>query len=209
MSDPVKEITGFPVNERGEILVIRGSGTPTFKGTCAPGNFPVSEDGKSLLFVDANVERIGGWKFLQDNRYTSSSPLSLSSGVKTKINFDLTQIAYSTGSGLTLNYDDVNDKFMPTVVGSTYSVSFRGKFLPLQNGGSFDLFLESPGFGFNPIVGQSTSFNKTSENFITITEMIFIDQLVIDGGLELYITPRGSNVLLYDYSIMVQRTFLP
>lgn len=200
-------LQGFPVNEKGEILVVRGSGSSTFHGI-NPTGIP-SDDGKSIPLVDANVERIGGWKFIQDGRYTSASPLVLVSGVKTKINFDLTQPAYSTGYGLTINYDDVNDKFMPSVAGSVYTISLRAKFLPLQNGGSVDFVLESPGFAFNPIVAQTGSFNKTSENFSTVTEMIFIDPLIIAGGLEIYVTAHGSNVNMYDYSIMVQRTFLP
>jgi hypothetical protein len=209
MVDTTKEVSGFPVNELGEVLTSRGIGTPTFVGTAPAGNFPVTPDGKSLLIVDANVERLGGWKFIQDGRYTSASPLTLTNGVKTKIGFNLTQLAYATGVGLTLNYDDVNDKFTPQVPGSTYIVSFRGRFLPAQNGGSVDLVVESPGFAYNPIVAQSGSFNKISENFVSVTEMIFIDPSIIANGLEIYITARGSNVNLYDYSIMVQRTFFP
>lgn len=209
MVDTVKEATGFPVNELGEVLTSRGAGSPSFIGISPSGNFPVASDGKSLLVVDANIERIGGWKFIQDGRYTSSTPLPILSGVKTKITFDLAQLAYSAGTGLTVNYDQILNRFMPQVANSTYTVSFRGKFLPVQNGGSIDLSVESPGFAFNPIVGQTGSFNKIGENFVTVTEMLFIDPTIITGGLEIYIKPSGSNIQVYDYSIMVQRTFFP
>lgn len=209
MVDTVKEVSGFPVNELGEVITTRGAGSPNYAGISPSGNFPVAADGKSLIVVDGNAERIGGWKFLQDGRYTSASPLVIVSGVKTKIDFDLTQLAYSTGYGLTFDYDDTDHKFMPDVVGSVYTISLRAKFLPLHNGGSVDFSLESPSFAFNPIFAQTAAFNKISENFSTVTEMIFIDPLIISNGLEIYVTPHVSDVQMYDYSIMVQRTFLP
>ena len=211
MVDTVKEAAGFPVNELGEVLTSRGAGSTSFLGLSPSGNFPVSLDGKSLLIVDANIERVGGWKFIQDGRYTVSSPLTLTSSVKTKITFDLSQLAYATGVGLTLNYNQSTNRFMPQIPNSTYLISFRGKFKPLQNGGSVDWTVESPGFAFNPIVAQTGTFNKAAniENFATVTEIIFIDPTIISGGLELFITAQGANVQLYDYSIMAQRTFIP
>lgn len=204
----LETLVGFPVNENGEILVVRGTGSAISSGV-NPTGVP-SKDGNTISIVDANEERIGGWKFLQDGRYTSSSPLILLENIKTKITLDLTQIAYQAGSGLTVNYDDVSDKFMPTVAGSAYMVTFRGRFTPAQNGGSIDLTLESPGFTFNPLVGRTSHFNKSGvENFLSVTETLFVDESIIPLGIEFYIKPLGANVNLYDYSILVQRTYLP
>jgi len=68
-----------------------------------------------------------GWKFIQDGRYTSSSPLTISSGSKTKLTFSLTQLAYQDGRLLDLAYNQSSNKFMPTQVGATYLANIRFK----------------------------------------------------------------------------------
>lgn len=111
---------------------------------------------------------------------------------------------------MTLTYNQALDKFLPQIANSVVVVSFRAKFIPAQNGGSLDWVVESPGAAFNPIVGQTGTFNKSGvENFATVTELLFIDPLIIANGLEVYVTARGSNVQMYDYSLLAQRTYIP
>ena len=57
-----------------------------------------------LVDMQSKVERTtesilkqNGWKFLQDGRYTSSSPLVVSGATKTKLTFDMSQLAYQDG----------------------------------------------------------------------------------------------------------------
>lgn len=58
-----------------------------------------------LVDMQSKVERTAesilkqnGWKFIQDGRYTEASPLVITAGSKTKITFDLSQLAYQDGS---------------------------------------------------------------------------------------------------------------
>jgi len=152
-----------------------------------------------------------GWKFIQDGRYTSSSPLTISSGSKTKLTFSLTQLAYQDGRLLDLAYNQSSNKFMPTQVGATYLANIRFKAKSSSQNNILDVSLESPNVSFNPIVAESITFNKSAntEHFISITQPIFITQDVVTNGLEIYLLPTGGNLSVYDYSVFVQKTFIP
>lgn len=171
-----------------------------------------------LVDMQSKVERTtesilkqNGWKFLQDGRYTEASPLVISSGAKTKITFDLSQIAYQDGRLLDLAYDQSSNKFMPTQVGATYLANIRFKAKSSSQNNIVDVALESPSVSFNPIVADTITFNKSAntEHFISITQPIFITQDVVTNGLEIYITPNGGTLSVYDYSVFVQKTFIP
>jgi hypothetical protein len=152
-----------------------------------------------------------GWKFIQDGRYTLASPLAISNGSKTKLTFSLTQLAYQDGRLLDLAYNQSSNKFMPTQVGATYLANIRFKAKSSSQNNIVDVSLESPNVSFNPIVAESITFNKSAntEHFISITQPIFITQDVVTNGLEIYLLPTGGNISVYDYSVFVQKTFIP
>lgn len=158
-----------------------------------------------------SILKQNGWKFIQDGRYTSASPLSINSGVKTKITFNLSQLAYQDGKLLDLAYNQTSNKFLPSQVGATYMTNFRFKAKSSSQNNIVDVTLESPSVSFNPIVADTVTFNKSAntEQFISITQPIFITQDVITNGLEIYITPNGGTLSVYDYSMFIQKTFIP
>lgn len=208
MSDPVLEASSLPVNSIGEVIIRKGTGNSTISGQLQCGMFPVSPSGE-LLFVD--TKPTGAWAYMQDGRYTSSSPLTITSGTKHKVDFDLSNLSYVDGrGGLQILYNELSDKFLPETEGDCFLVSFRYKAVPVSQNGSCDIEVECPTVSFNPIVADTVTFNKSAgnEHFFSITQPIFISSFVVDHGLELYMTPRGTNISVYDYSILVIRTYV-
>ncbi len=164
----------------------------------------VERPAKSILMQN-------GWAYLQDGRYVVGSPLVVNDGAKTQLTFDLAQLAYADSSNLQLNYNQSNNRFYPTEIKSCYLVHLRFKVKPSANSGHIDLVIESPTVSFNPIVSETMTFAKSAgdEHFFYITSPLFISQDVITNGLTAYVIPHGTNISLYDYSVLVQKTYIP
>ena len=171
-----------------------------------------------LVDMQSKVERTtesilkqNGWKFIQDGRYTSASPLVISSGSKTKLTFSLTQLAYQDGSLLDVEYNQAMNRFMPTQLRSTYLLNFRLKVKPSAQNGTADATLEVPTASFNPVLAGTLSFNKAAnqQHFFSLTDPVFVSQDMLSNGFEIYISPVGTNLSVYDYSVFVQKTFIP
>lgn len=164
----------------------------------------LSRPAKSLLLQN-------GWSYLQDGRYVVGSPLAVADGVKTQLTFLLSNLAYADSSNLTLNYNQSNNRFYPTELKSCYLVNLRFKVKPSANSGHMDITIESPTVSFNPIVSQTLTFAKAAgdEHFFSVVGQIFITQDVINNGLTAYVNPHGTNITMYDYSVLVQKTYIP
>lgn len=210
MVDTVLESPSWPVNELGEIVSKRGIGTTNVVGYIPTGIVPVGLDNKLIIRNEADYTQ-GGWLYIQDGRYVSATPKSISNGVKTKIDFDLSQLAYTAGVELVLGYNETTDRFMPTAVNEVFLASIRFKVKPSNATGHLDVMVESPTAAFNPIVAETLTFSKANgeEHFFALVQPIFISADVLTNGLEIYITPDGTNITLYDYSVFVQKTYLP
>jgi hypothetical protein len=161
---------------------------------------------KRIKSTEAIVKE-GDWGFTQLGNYTLSSPLSATSGTKTKITFQANNISYQAGIGLVANYDFVNQKFLPSTVNDVFMVEVRMKVKPSAQNGHMDLLMESPTFGFNPINASSLSFTKAAgdEHFISSDFLVFIGEDVMNNGIEFYVRPVGTNVQVYDMSYFIVR----
>lgn len=171
-----------------------------------------------LVDMQSKVERTtesilkqNGWKFLQDGRYTSASPLSISNTTKTKLTFDMSQLAYQDGSLLDVEYNQATNRFMPTQLRATYLLNFRLKVKPSAQNGTADATLEVPTASFNPVLAGTLSFNKAAnqQHFFSLTDPVFVSQDMLNNGFEIYISPIGTNLSVYDYSFFIQKTFIP
>ncbi len=169
-----------------------------------------------LIDLEDNIERPtravltqGGWFFAQLGTYTIGSPLSVLSGVKTKIPFPPSQFSYSDSRNFTLNYDTATDKFHPLDVGDCFIVNLRFKIKVTAQSGYMDILAESPTVVFNPILAKTINFNKQAgeEQFQGITEMLFVSQDVAINGLEIFVKPSGTNVQIYDLSLLVSSQY--
>ena len=156
-----------------------------------------------------SVLAAGGWAFMQLGTYLVGSPLVIVDHVKTKISFPPSQIIYSDGRNLSINYNETTNRFMPQQAGDTFLVNLRMKVKPTAQAGTLDVMLESPNTSFNPITARTSSFNKAAgqEHFIGLSEHIFISADVVTNGLELYVHPIDTNVSVYDISLLVSRTY--
>jgi hypothetical protein len=151
----------------------------------------------------------GAWFFGQVGTYTLGSPLNVLDGVKTKLSFNPANFSYTDGRNLSPNYDVATDKFHPIGVGDCFIVNFRFKMKVSSQAGHMDILLESPTVAFNPITARTVTFNKQAgdEQFQGLTEMIFISQDVSTNGLELFVKPHGTNVQLYDISLLISKQY--
>lgn len=151
----------------------------------------------------------GGWFFGQLGTYTVSSPLSVIDGVKTKIAFNPANFSYSDNRNFTLHYDVVAAKFYPLQVGDCFIINLRFKIKASAQAGHMDVLLESPNVSFNPISSRTITFSKQAgdEQFQGITELIFISQDVSINGLELFVNPHGTNIQMYDISLLISKQY--
>lgn len=100
---------------------------------------------------------------------------------------------------------------MPTQLHATYLLNFRLKVKPSAQNGTADATLEVAGASFNPVLAGTLSFNKAAnqQHFFSLTDPIFVSQDMLNNGFEIYIAPIGTNLSVYDYSLFIQKTFIP
>lgn len=68
-----------------------------------------------------------------------------------------------------------------------------------------------PDSGIQPLTAQTVTFSKGAgdEHFFSFSFPLFISADVLTNGIALYITPRDTGITVYDYSILIQRTYIP
>lgn len=170
----------------------------------------------NLVDLNKKVERPtnavltqGGWRFCQVGTYTLASPLAIADGVKTKLLFNPVSFSFTDGRNFNLNYNTSTERFMPQQVGDALLVNLRLRVKPSAQAGTMDITLESPTVAFNPIMSDTKTFNKSAgtEHFMSSFAPIFISADVVTNGLEVYIKPLGTNLQVYDISIMVSKLY--
>lgn len=161
---------------------------------------------KRIKSAEAIIKQ-GDWRFIGLSNYTVVNPLVVLQNVKTKIVYQPQDIGYFEGVGLTINYDHISQKFVNLTARDVYQVEVRFKVKPSLQDGHIDLTVESPTFDFNPVNANSATFVKEAneEHFISQQFMIFIGEDVLENGIEFFITPRRTNVSIYDVSYFITR----
>lgn len=154
-----------------------------------------------------NILAQGAWRFIQLSNYTLADPLSITQGNTTKLTFQPSDISFTDGRGLVLNYDYTSQKFMPQTSGDVFLVEVRFKAKCSAPNGAYELKLESPSFAFNPVQAQSGSISKSAgvEQFISLSVPIFIGQDIKNNGLGVFFKAESGNFTLYDVSFMIVR----
>lgn len=151
----------------------------------------------------------GGWFFKQVDTYTESSPLTIADGVKHKLIIPLNDTGLSKGKYFDLSYDPNSHLFLPKTPDDLYLANVRMECKPDSQGGHLDLTIECPSVSYNPINGDTLTFNKSSgeEQFFSPNLILFIGQDLVDNGLEVFLKPSGCDVELYDYSFTLCRLY--
>lgn len=159
---------------------------------------------------DRNIDAMfsqGDWRFIQLSNYTSASPFSVLQGTTSKLTFQQSDISYTVGRDLNINYDYTLQRWMPQTLNDVLLVEVRMKVKCSAQNGHFDILLESPTFGFNPIqsVTQGVPKAANQEQFVSISVPIFIGPEVLANGLEVKVSAVAGNLSVYDVSYMMVR----
>lgn len=154
-----------------------------------------------------NMLAEGDWQFLQLSNYTSVSPLSILQGNTTKLTFQQSDISYSVGRDLNVNYDYSSQKFIPQTLNDVFLVEVRMKCKCSAQNGAYEIRLESPSFLYNPVQSKSGFISKAAntEQFVSISVPLFIGADILSSGLEVKFKAEAGNFTIYDVSFMIVR----
>ena len=163
---------------------------------------------ESDLTYSDKTKNLFGWNDVADSQYTLGAPLSISSGVATKVpnnasaaQTDTTRLGaiWSPGSSSFL-FNDLNGSYLLRVqmkvkttaaAGTPYQAKVEIKTVaPVVTVASFDC----------PIKGGSY------ENSISSTQLVYIGSAVNGKQVEVFITP-DANVTVYDIGFTIQRLY--
>ena len=155
----------------------------------------------------AAITKEGDWKWVMLGNYTSASPLLINKRNTSKITYQPSDISFTAGSGLEVNYDFVNQKFLPTTLNDLFMVEVRMKVKSSVQNDHLDLKMEAPTFAFNPLNAQTHNFVHSAydEQFMSSHFLVYIGQDVIDNGIEFKVTAHDGNMSIYDVSYLIVR----
>ena len=156
--------------------------------------------------IDSELS-VGDWVFIQLGNYTSASPLSIPSTTTSKITFQQSDITFTQGRDLNVNYDYVNQKFVPQNLNDVFLVEVRFKCKCSAQNGYATVKLESPLFAYNPVQAHTFGVAKAAnqEQFVSMSVPVFVGTDVKTNGLELKFDAESGNFQLYDISFTIIR----
>jgi hypothetical protein len=149
-----------------------------------------------------------GWARYLDTTYTSGSPLSISSGVRSTLtNNANNKLETQLPSDATKFFDETTQKFIAINNGDSYNLSIRFKAKIDVNNGYFDIDLDIG--GTQGIISQeSVIFTRAAntEQRFDIDLVLFSGSTFVSNGGSLKITPQNGNMQIYDISFVIVRT---
>lgn len=159
---------------------------------------------------DRNIDNVlacSDWRFIQLSNYTVATPFSILQGNTSKLTFQQSDINYTVGRDLNINYDYTLQKWMPQTLNDVLLVEIRMKVKCSSNNGHFDILLEAPTATFNPVQAATQGIPKSAnqEQFVSISVPVFIGADVLANGLEVKLTAGTGNLSIYDVSYMIVR----
>jgi hypothetical protein len=174
----------------------------------------------SLVGVSPSGENLklpyphAGWINVADAQYTSGSPISIASGVKTQITIDglgaATNTAYADGMP-----SDVwsGNKFRPSGLGEAYNLRITCTVTQTTSGtGNFVTFDADIGTDETPFLSASQSVplikGQGNATLITIAAPFFTLDTFGRNGARLFLTP-SVDITAHSFAIFIQRTFQP
>lgn len=207
------------------VLIDMGTAAASTLGTPSSGTFFVffnSENsnkfttrdslGVDTVYSDSSVDLNQlGWVQVADTTYTSGSPFSVSSGVRTKllINSD-SVIESSAPTGLTAAdfYDDSTNKVLGIQSGDAFAIRLDFTANPTLN--NRNLFIEfdiggAQGVIFERLVRLARGAGVDSP--ISTTNFYYTLGTFVANGMEIYVECDG-DVDLFDFTIVLSRVNL-
>jgi hypothetical protein len=183
----------FMDSNNGDLLTIRdSSGVDTVYGT------------------GGGINQLG-WVALTDTTYTSVSPLSISSGVDTVLQFnaDSTIDTYAP-NGYTVSdfFDAPNNRIISPILGSAYDFRITFKCTPSANSRQLvTKYSIGTGVGSQIVIDQRSSELRTSgtPSNISITSLVYSLSTFLANGMEIILN-ANTNCDVYDIALVINRT---
>jgi hypothetical protein len=162
------------------------------------------------LIVSLSANSGSGWAHYADSTYTSGSPLTIASGVRTKLTNDGADGASDSTYAEEDWWDTATDKVVSTKDGAMFDlrVNFKAAYASGTNvavAGDLDI-----GGAVGIVINDTKLFNKgsgTAQSFVFSIPYFTGSTFVANGG-DFYLTPT-SAITVWDISISIFRTFKP
>ena len=148
-----------------------------------------------------------GWGRYLDSTYTSGSPLSILSGVRTTLtNNAVSKIETQLPIGVATFFDETTQKITAINDGDAYTMSIRFKAKMSVNSGYFDIDLDIGG-ALGIISQESIVFTRGSgtEQRFDIDLTVFSGATFVANGGTLSVTPKNGDMDIYGISFVIVR----
>lgn len=150
-----------------------------------------------------------GWNDVSDSLYTVGSPLSISSGVRTKItNNGLA--AQTDTSRLGAIWNTSTNNFLVNDLNAVYLVRMNCKAKAAAAAGTpYVITFEAESANGPTVISGNTQILKGGSyvNQLSWTSSFYIGSFINNQALTLYATP-DTNITLYDIGFVIQRAYV-
>ena len=150
-----------------------------------------------------------GWNDISDSLYTVGSPLSISSGVRTKITNNALGSQTDT-SRLGSIWDSVNNRFLVNDLNAFYIVRVNCKIKAAAAAGTpYVITFETESANGPTVITGNTQILKGGSyvNQVSWTSGVYVGSFINNQALSLYATP-DTNITLYELGFVVQRGYV-
>lgn len=161
-----------------------------------------------LDYTDKTKNKFG-WNDISDSLYTSGSPRSISSGVRTLLtNNGLA--AQTDTSRLGAVWDTTNSRFLINDLNAFYVMRLNMKVKAAAAAGTpYVVLVEIETSNGPTVITGSTHTVKGGgyTNHVSYTQGMYNGSFINNTPLSIYVTP-DTNITLYDIGFVVQRTYV-
>ncbi|APC44416.1 hypothetical protein [Pseudoalteromonas phage PH357] len=174
----------------------------------------VDRQTKRQVYASSLTEfSLAGWVNFQDSQYTPSNKLTISDGVASKLTYEQPVLfpqfdrEPQIGSTKYPIWDFTDQKIISYPENNLGNCSARVQFvveaITSAAGVAVEIALVVP--NFLTIFRETKPIVKgTDPQRLTFNLPFFYDQNTIDNGVEIYLTPLGDNIRLYNSSIQLK-----
>lgn len=199
ITDPnIHEPKGVASAAIGNVYVADGAGSGVWQKLTELDSIDFSDKTKNQF----------GWNDIADSTYTSGAPLSISSGVRTKLTNDAAAAQTDT-SRLGALWSTANNDFVINDLNATYTFRIACKIKAAAAVGTpyTVLFEIESANGPTVISGQTMTIKGGNTiNWITFTTPIYLGSFINNQALTIHVTP-DTAITLYDIGFVLQRTY--
>ncbi|AXF52563.1 MAG: hypothetical protein [Caudoviricetes sp.] len=177
------------------------------QGLLSTGMPEFPENAVPLVYLDNVLNSLTGWAIYNDNQYTSSVPLVINQGSRTKITNNSNVVLNSQlPIDVTSWWNSTSNKITPSVDGDSYIVNLRFTASSSSITGLADVELDVGG-ALGVIDGSTISLRKGSGNtqHISLKFDLYSGSTFLANGGEFYLRSVDGNTSIYDIMLKITR----